>query len=176
MSAKHFPAVYMSLNRCDESNGQPSTDYVVIDFQDSEDTSAGFIVLDDPAYLFLLRSAIDSFIKEHNIKQQITLDMKENEESKQPEVPAAVTILAQYMAQFMMTDSIRTPGVELKTTDDIINDLSSMCELEPNDVAALLVRTGFKTYHDADGRHGWMLVRRPFELDPNHPVKVDSLQ
>ena len=90
-----------------------------------------------------------------------------------PQMPAAVIILAQYMAQFMMTDSIRTPGVELKTTDDIINDLSSMCELEPNDVATLLVNSGFKTYHDADGRHGWMLVRRPIDLDPNHPIKAD---
>lgn len=96
--------------------------------------------------------------------------MKENEEQKKPEVPAAVTILAQYMAQFCMTDNIRTPGVELKTTDDIINDLSSMCELTPNDVASLLVNTGFKTYHDADGRHGWLLWRRPADLDPNHPI------
>lgn len=97
----------------------------------------------------------------------------DSENIKQPETPANVVILAQYMAQFMMTDDIRTPGVELKTTDDIINDLSAMCELEPNDVATLLVNTGFKTYHAADGRHGRMLVRRPFLLDPNHPLKED---
>ena len=104
--------------------------------------------------------------------------MNENNDTetpKQPEVPAAVTILAQYMAQFMITEDIRTPGVELKTTDDIINDLSAMCELTPNDVATLLVNSGFKTYHDADGRHGWMLVRRPFLMGPNHPLKEDSL-
>lgn len=100
----------------------------------------------------------------------------ENEKpiEEQQQTPAAVVILAQYMGQFAMTDDIRTPGVELKTTDDIINDLSAMCDLEPNDVATLLINTGFKTYHDADGRHGWMLVRRPMLLDPNHPLKEDS--
>ena len=96
-----------------------------------------------------------------------------DKDNGQPQVPAAVAILAQYMGQFAMTDDIRTPGVELKTTDDIINDLSAMCDLESNDVATLLINTGFKTYHDADGRHGWMLVRRPAMLDPNHPLEED---
>lgn len=100
--------------------------------------------------------------------------MKQNDiEDAELPTPANVIILSQYMAQWMPTDNIRDRGVELKTTDDIINDLSAMCDLEPNDVATLLVNSGFKTYHDADGRHGWMLVRRPFLLNPNHPIKED---
>lgn len=159
MSAKDFPAVSITLNHSpEESVTEPGSDYVVIDFKESENASAGFITLDDPSNLFMLRDAIDSFIKGHDIRPK-KQDGATAAVAERPQLTGAETILAQYMGQFVQTDDIRTPGVELKTTDDIINDLSSMCELVPNDVAAILVRAGFRTYHDADGRHGWMLVR-----------------
>ncbi len=67
---QRFPAVNISLNHpvppCDEM----VSDYVVIDVKDSEDVSCGFIALDNPSDLFLLRAAIDLFIQDHNIKPQ----------------------------------------------------------------------------------------------------------
>ena len=51
------------------------------------------------------------------------------------------------------------PGVEIKSTDEIINDLATMAELEPNPVADTLATMGFHSYHGSNGQHGWLMQR-----------------
>ncbi len=65
-----FPAVSITLNHSDSDGDEPGADFVVIDVKDSEDVSCGFIALDNPSDLILLRAAIDIFIQEHDIKPQ----------------------------------------------------------------------------------------------------------
>lgn len=51
------------------------------------------------------------------------------------------------------------PGVEIKSTDEIINDLASMADLEPNPVADTIASMGFRSYHSGTGQHGWLMRR-----------------
>lgn len=50
-------------------------------------------------------------------------------------------------------------GVEIKSTDEIINDLASMADMEPNPVADALASMGFHSYHGRNGQHGWLMQR-----------------
>lgn len=52
------------------------------------------------------------------------------------------------------------PGVEIRTTSDIINELLYMADMEPNPVADTLAAMGFRSYHSPDGTHGWLLKRK----------------
>lgn len=62
------PHFTIYLNHIEEDKSEPAADFVVIDAKDTEDVSCGFIVLDNPSYLYKLRAAIDGFIKHHNIQ------------------------------------------------------------------------------------------------------------
>lgn len=46
-------------------------EYIVIDAQESEEISAGFIVLNNTNDIFTLRDAIDAFIDKHQISRII---------------------------------------------------------------------------------------------------------
>ena len=49
------------------------------------------------------------------------------------------------------------------SSDDICNELASICDLDPNDVAETLLKRGFKLTFPASGLHGcklgWVLCR-----------------
>lgn len=74
-------------------------------------------------------------------------------------VPSALNVLDDWLARFEPADSVDDGQVELRTTVDIINDLSSMCDLDIRGVVAHMTRKGYRSYHDSDGVHGWMLKR-----------------
>lgn len=68
-------------------------------------------------------------------------------------------VLMDYLLCFEPADA-PGPDVEIKTTDEIINDLASMADMEPNPVADTIATLGFHSFHSADGLHGWMLRRK----------------
>ncbi len=51
-------------------------------------------------------------------------------------------------------------GSILKTTEAIARELSDMVEVELATVAAWMQQNGYSIVYEADGRHGWALVRR----------------
>lgn len=79
--------------------------------------------------------------------------MKTEEEEETTAATGWLAVLGQYMAQFVPTHKYE-PGVILMTTQQIIDELSNMCDMELNDVAVVLSTAGFLSYHERDGRHG----------------------
>lgn len=76
--------------------------------------------------------------------------------------PAPVNLSAlvsHYLRRFVPAESISEPGVEIRTTDSILNDLADIADFEPNDIASFLLRAGYITDYAPDGRHGWLMRR-----------------
>lgn len=72
--------------------------------------------------------------------------------------PGWLRVLMDYLLCFRPAEA-PGPGVEIKSTDEIINDLATMAEMEPNPVAETLSTMGFHSYHDRNGQHGWLMQR-----------------
>ena len=51
-------------------------------------------------------------------------------------------------------------GVQLKTTEEIVDELSDMVETDTTTVATLMAEAGHSIRFDQDGRHGWALSPR----------------
>lgn len=47
----------------------------------------------------------------------------------------------------------------VRSTDDICDDLADMADLDPNDVAAIMLRCGYKLHFPKTGKHGWLLYQ-----------------
>lgn len=56
-----------------------------------------------------------------------------------------------------------TDGTIVRSSDDICNELASICDLDPNDVAEVLLKRGFKLTFPSSGllgcKLGWVLCR-----------------
>ena len=56
-----------------------------------------------------------------------------------------------------------TDGTIVRSSDDICNELASICDLDPNDVAEVLLKRGFKLTFPGSGllgcKLGWVLCR-----------------
>lgn len=76
-----------------------------------------------------------------------------------PAESEACGVLADWLVRFEPARSIDDGRVELRYTVDIINELSTMCDLEIREVVAYMTGKGYHSYHDSDGVHGWMLKR-----------------
>lgn len=54
-------------------------------------------------------------------------------------------------------------GTIVRSSDDICNELASICDLDPNDVAEVLLKRGFKLTFPSSGllgcKLGWVLCR-----------------
>ena len=48
----------------------------------------------------------------------------------------------------------------VRSTDDICNELAPICDLDPNDVAEIMLRKGFTLTFPRSGKLGWMLTCR----------------
>lgn len=68
-------------------------------------------------------------------------------------------ILAQYLGKYSPADDNDT-HVLVKTTQDIIDELAEVVDLEINAVADVLHAEGYKIIHGKDGRLGWALKPR----------------
>ena len=122
--------------------------------------SNGDMMLDDMDDLYLLRSAIDDFISEHDLISP--LEMAKKLQTKQPEpVCADYAVLEGYLKGWAPADSLDS-GVILKTSQEIVTDLEDMVDIDAAVVAHALTLLGFKAHfpHD-DGPHGWMMRKDP---------------
>ena len=61
------PEVVISSTSHSDSDTGVNCVNIVIDIKVGDDSN-GFVVLDEPGDLFILRNAVDAYIKDHNIK------------------------------------------------------------------------------------------------------------
>lgn len=47
----------------------------------------------------------------------------------------------------------------VRSTDDICDDLADIADLDPNDVAAIMLGCGYKLLFPKTGKHGWLLYQ-----------------
>lgn len=47
----------------------------------------------------------------------------------------------------------------VRSTDNICDDLADICDLDPNDVAEVMLKLGYSLTFPRTGRHGWVLCR-----------------
>ncbi|WP_407404367.1 hypothetical protein [Sodaliphilus sp.] len=65
----------------------------------------------------------------------------------------ATAALDAYLANYEPDDDNRS----LRTTDAILRDLDDMVELNPNDIAEVMLDRGFRLVFLSNGRHGWAM-------------------
>ncbi len=83
-----------------------------------------------------------------------------NEQNLNPAAqPSLTAIIGQYLRRYSPAESINEKGVEIRTTDSILNDLSGIADFEPNEIASFMLREGYVTDFAPDGRHGWLMRR-----------------
>ena len=81
-----------------------------------------------------------------------------NEQNLNPAAPPSLSaIIQQYLRRFTPAESIDEPGVQIRTTDSILNELSDIADFEPNEIASFMLRAGYVTDYSPDGRHGWLM-------------------
>lgn len=51
-------------------------------------------------------------------------------------------------------------GTVVRSTDDICDELAPICDLDPNDVAEIMLRKGFTLTFPRSGKLGWQLTCR----------------
>ena len=131
------------------------------------DFSNGFIFLDDPGDLYLLRNAIDDYISRNNIKKTIPMNTEENNiEQSREQAPATPKFLG-VIEGFINTQYRPSRGYNpddrrnfrIMTSQEIILDLADMVDMELNDVAEAMMFLGYRTIIH-DGKVGWLLERR----------------
>lgn len=83
-----------------------------------------------------------------------------NEQNLNPAAPPSLSaIIQQYLRRFVPAESISESGVQIRTTDSILNELSDIADFEPNEIASFMLRAGYVTDYSPDGRHGWLMRR-----------------
>lgn len=132
------------------------------------DNSNGFVVLDEPEDLFILRNYIDFFVDKHNLKDPYSMNPTENE-IKDPDKKSAIDqprffgviegfINTQYRPSRGYNPDDRR-NFRIMTSQEIILDLVDMVDIELNDVAEAMMFLGYRTIIH-DGKVGWLLERR----------------
>ena len=53
-----------------------------------------------------------------------------------------------------------TDGTIVRSSDDICDELAPICDLDPNDVAEIMLRKGFTLTFPRSGKLGWQLTCR----------------
>lgn len=129
------------------------------------DVSNGFIFLDEPGDLYLLRNAIDDYISHNNIKNPFPMKTEENniEQSREqaPAVPKFLGVIEGYIStQYRPTRGFNPHDrrFQIMTSQEIILDLADMVDMELNDVAEAMMFLGYRTIIH-DGKVGWLLER-----------------
>lgn len=78
--------------------------------------------------------------------------MENNETST---TTVARSILQQYLSKYAPAD-IDT-ATTLKTSQEIVEELSEVMEVTINEVASILAENGYKIIHSRNGRLGWAM-------------------
>ena len=75
-------------------------------------------------------------------------------------LPGWKRVLLDFLEAFEPTETYDPGTTSLISTDEVISGLASMADMEPAQVADTLSELGFRSYHTADGIHGWLLKKR----------------
>ena len=67
----------------------------------------------------------------------------------------ARSILQQYLSKYVPAD-IDT-ATTLKTSQEIVEELSEVMEVTINEVASIMAENGYKVIHSRNGRLGWAM-------------------
>ncbi len=90
--------------------------------------------------------------------------------------PGFYTILEGYLRGWAPAKTYE-PGVILKTSKDIVNDLEDMVDMDTFNVASFMSQLGFKAHYEPDdGPHGWMMKKSPgrvYSISPGAPEAED---
>ncbi len=87
--------------------------------------------------------------------------MKSKRSTQKEPKPGYFTILEGYLRGWA-PEKTYGPGVILKTTQEIVNDLEDMVDVEPRAVASVMSQVGFRAHYEIDGGpHGWMMRKSP---------------
>lgn len=160
------PEVVISSNIItDDETGQNLATIIVEAKVD--DFSNGFIFLDEPGDLYLLRNAIDDYISKKQHQEPIPMNTEENniEQNREqaPEAPKFLGVIEGYInTQYHPTRGFNPNDrtrFRIMTSQEIILDLADMVDMELNDVAEAMMFLGYRTIIH-DGKVGWLLERR----------------
>ena len=139
---------------------------ILIDIQIAPDLSNGFVVLDDPEDLYILRDAIDKYISTNNIKKSTSMntDNTTPDKTSTADTPRFLGVIDGYINSEWRPARGYNPDDRrnfcIKTSQEIILDLADMVDIELNDVAAAMMHLGYRTII-IEGKAGWLLQRRP---------------
>lgn len=163
----YFTIALEPLLDIDQTSRSPLT---VITAHVDEDTMNGWITLDEPDDIFLLRDRIERYI----IQTYPTMAKKKQPETSEY-IPGWCIVLEGYLRGWAPAQSY-TPGTTLKTSQDIVNDLEDMTELTAATVSSVMTQLGFRTHFCAGGPHGWMMTRMPEAVHVIRPYDPDAHQ
>lgn len=161
------PEVDIAANIIADSESGVNIANIIIDVKVGE-YSNGFVILDEPGDLFILRNAIDEFIARNNIKKSISMTTEDNNsaepgmtpDSNKPKFLGVIEgfINTQYRPSRGYNPDDRR-NFRIMTSQEIILDLADMVDMELNDVAEAMMYLGYRTII-YDGKVGWLLQRR----------------
>lgn len=101
---------------------------------------------------------------------------KKQKQTEEP-VPGYCYILEGYLRGWAPVPAY-SPGVMLKTSQEIVSDLQDMVEIDTSTVSSVMSQLGFRAHYDIDeGPHGWMMLRDPgavHTIRPATSADIDS--
>ncbi len=88
--------------------------------------------------------------------------------------PGYCTILQGYLNGWAPAAEF-CPGVILKTSQEIANELEDMVEIDTFTLASIMSQLGFRAHYSADGGpHGWMMQKAPGTVHTIRPADPDD--
>lgn len=95
----------------------------------------------------------------NKIKKALDILPKVRKNEDSPEQDTNTIIVEEYIQQYAPADAYGS-GVIIQTTDDIINDLADMADLDHDEVNAVLIREGYRPGRNNSGSFGWLMRHR----------------
>ena len=159
------PEVVVSSNIITDDETGPTRATIIVEAKVAE-YSNGFIFLDEPGDLYILRNAIDDYITRNNIKNPPMSTEENNIEQSRGQASDSPKFLG-VIEGFINTQYRPTRGFNpddrkhfrIMTSQEIILELADMVDMELNDVAAAMMHLGYRTIIH-DDKVGWLLERR----------------
>ena len=111
--------------------------------------------------IFLLKDAIDAFILLNNLYEPMKKPAKPqqpNDPTTPQPVPGYCRILEGFLKGWAPADASGA-GTLLRTSQDIVDELSDMVDIDTCSLASIMAQLGFRVHYDPDGPHGWMMRR-----------------
>lgn len=94
---------------------------------------------------------------DHLVKKALGILPKVNEEENAMQQDTNIIIIEEYIKQYSPAD-VFGPGVIIRTTADIINELADMADLIEDEVNVVLIRHGYHPGRNKTGSFGWMMI------------------